>query len=231
MSRNLYNLRFGVKSSDGYVSSLWRLWVTRHGDVYLSVKSHAGVTKYSFHKSGICRSAFTKEHGVPEALSDRAMFKWRRKQTPIQGVNEASRVAWIAFPTDFLSRDVSKERKKVTWIGSAPSSGATHVELAYTAETEQSVRKSFRAQGSRNLVRYVPLSAEEALIVVYYYSLWENKDLTSPASKDSIFPDLVFSANDHENTGRPVRIIFGKQPSDGDALILQELGGYKTGSG
>lgn len=228
MSKNVFNLRFGVKRSDGYISSIWRLWATRHADVYLAVKSQAGVMKYSFHRSGICRSAFTKEHGIPRALSDRAMFKWRREQTPVQGVNEASRVAWIAFPTDYLSREASKEKKKVTWVDAAPSGGVTHIELAYTAETEQSVRKAFRSKESRNLVRYVSLPTGEALIVVYYHGLWENTDLTSPASKDSIFPDLAFSASDPDDTGRPVRILFGKPPMDGDALILQELGGYRV---
>ena len=41
-----------------------------------------------------------------------------------------------------------------------------------------------------------------------------------------MFPNLLFSANDPLNTGRPIRMFFGPMPKDGDALVLQELGGY-----
>ena len=132
MAKNLLNIRFAVRRPDNYISSLWRLWATRHGDVYLAVRSHAGVAKYSFHQSGICRSAFTKEYGTPKKMNDRAVFEWKRVETPINSEN-ASRVAWIAFPTDFLSREIKKEQKNVTWVSAAPKGGATYFELAYTS--------------------------------------------------------------------------------------------------
>lgn len=228
MSKNVLNLRFGVKRLDGYISSVWRLWATRHGDAYLAVQSHAGISKYSFHQSGICRSAFTTEHGTPEKMNDRAMFKWKRSTAHSHSVN-ASRVAWIAFPTDFLSREQIAERKEVTWIDAAPSGGATYLELAYTSETENVVRNLLRSGGSRNLLKYVQMPNNEALLIMYYHGDWENKDMDSPAtSEECIFPNLLFSANDPGDTGRPVRIIFGPTPKDGDALVLQELGGYKV---
>ena len=37
---------------------------------------------------------------------------------------------------------------------------------------------------------------------------------------------LAFSTEDRLNTGRPIRIRLASAPSDGNALILQELGGY-----
>ncbi len=228
MSKNAFDLRFGIKRTDGYTSSIWRLWVTRSGDVYLAVRSQAGINKYSFHASGICRSAFTKEHGTPGKMSDRLMHKWRRKHTPNEGLSRVSRVAWIAFPTDFLSRDIEVESNKIKWIDAASSRGATYFELAYTIENEESIKKALSSSQARKLINYVSIPTGEALLIMYYHSDWNNKDLKSPASEESIFPDLLFSANDPENTGRPVRIIFGRIPSDGDALVLQELGGYRT---
>lgn len=53
MSKNLFNLRFGIQLSDAYASTPWRLWITGAGDVYLSTKAMAGIEKYSFHRSGI----------------------------------------------------------------------------------------------------------------------------------------------------------------------------------
>ena len=228
MSKNLFDTRFGIQRNDGFVSSVWRLWVTRQGDVYLAWRSQAGTNKYSFHKSGICRSAFTKEHGAPAKMSDRAIFRWRRKPTPKVGSNEASRVAWIAFPTDFLSKKTQVEDKKIMWIDAAPKGGATYIELAYTAESEETIGKALSPEQSRKLLKFIELSNEEALLMMYYHGDWENKDLSSPTSKESIFPDVLFSENDPEDTGRPVRIVFGPDPRDGGALVLQELGGFRS---
>lgn len=75
MAKNIADLRFAIKNSSGLVSSIWRLWATRHGDVYLATRSMAKIEKFSFHKSGICRSAFTNEHGTPQTMTDRVMFK------------------------------------------------------------------------------------------------------------------------------------------------------------
>jgi len=227
MAKNLYGLRFGIRRKDGFISSIWRLWITGPGDVYLATSRMGGIEKYSFHKSGICRSAFTKEHGTPVTMSDRAMFKWNRFQTPEQHSGRASRVAWIAFPTDYLSRNKEEHKKKITWIDAAPSGGATYLELTYTSESEESVLKAYADGKDRHLVSCTLLPTKELFLVSYYHGDWENRDLRSPAGKGSVFQDLLFSENDPKDTGRPVRIRFGPPPKDGDALMLQELGGYK----
>lgn len=209
---------------------MWRLFATRNGDVYLS--SLGGVKKYSFHQSGICRNAFTNEytekHGMPKNMTDRAMSKWKRNTTPLSN-NNATMVSMIAFPTDFLSREQKAESKKVTWIDAAPSGGATYFELAYTSGSENEIRNLLSSNGNRNLLNYGRLSANEALLAMFYHGDWENKDVNSPTSHESIFPDLLFSSNDPDDTGRPIRIVIESIPKDGDALIMQELGGYKVG--
>jgi hypothetical protein len=225
LAKNLLDVRFGVKRDDSYESSVWRLWVTRYSDTYLAVRSHAGVSKYSFHKSGICRSAFTSQHGTPATMADRAIFEWTRNPTAARGTNQASRVAWIAFPTNFLSKPRGHGLKDINWIKAAPSDQATYFELAYTCELESDVRLAFESRKERTLMNYLLLPSGEALISSYYHSEWDNRDLRSPTRRGSIFPDLLFSERDPGNTGRPVRITFGPLPKDGDALVLQELGG------
>lgn len=71
---------------------------------------------------------------------------------------------------------------------------------------------------------YVELPTDEALFGSYYHADWENKDLNMPGNGE--VANLVFSSRDPCDTGRPIRIRFGPAPSDGDALVLQELGGY-----
>lgn len=224
MAKNLADLRFAIKSSSGQVSSIWRLWATRHGDVYLATRSMAKIEKYSFHKSGICRSAFTNEHGTPQTMTDRAMFKWKRLSTPSAGEGRASRVAWLGFPTDYLSQPSALGVEGVTWIDAAPAGGATYVEFAFTRESQESIEVAFRERHERKLLAYVELPSYEAFFGSYYHADWENKYLNVPGNGE--VSDLVFSPRDPHDTGRPIRICFGPAPSDGDALILQELGGY-----
>lgn len=225
MSKNIFDLRFGIKRPDGYTSSVWRLWSTRHGDVYLAVRRMAGIEKYSFHRSGLCRSAFTKEYGRPAKLSDRVVHKWRRSPTP-PTVERAARVALIAFPTDFLSRDVRQDRKQVTWIDAAPCGGATYVELGFSRGPEVEVRDLLAKGGNRSLLSFAPLPSGETLLLTFYYADWDNRELRSPAAPESVFPDLLFSPDDPDDTGRPIRILFGPKPADGGAVVLRELGGY-----
>ncbi len=226
MARNRHDLRFVIQRTDGYCSSQWRLWVTEAGDVYLAVRGMGGIVKYSFHQSGICRSAFTKEHGTPPTMQDRAIFKWTRAVTPERGNDGASRVVWLAFPTDFLSRISQPLKAKTLCIPAAPAGGATYLDLCYTLESESSILASFATNG-RRLHAYVPLPSGESFIMDSYNADWENEALRSPPAAGSVFPELLFSDKDPENTGRPIRIRFGPAPKDGDALVLKELGGYK----
>lgn len=223
MGKNLFDLRFVVEGEGGFRSSQWRLWITSPGDMYLTTRRMGGIQKYSFHQSGICRNAFTQEHGAA-TMPDRAMYKWRRAQTPLAGTGGASRVAWIAFPSDFLSKS-AEPTAKTTLISAAPAQGATYLELGYTHESEAFVVSAFQGNG-RRLHFYTKIPSGEAIFASSYHSDWENKDISSPAREGSVFPKLLFSANDPLNTGRPVRLLFGPTPKDGDALVLQELGGY-----
>lgn len=226
MAKNLFDIRFGIKRPDGYTSKIWRLWITRIGDVYLCTKGMGGIIKYSFHKSGICRHAFTKEHGIPNTLTDRATIKWKKADTLPKGNGQASRVAWLSFPTDYLSRDIDVGKKKITWINAAPVGKSTFLEMCYTNEDKESILNAFQNNG-RKLVSFTNLPNNEKFIINYYYHEWDNNDLKSPATDGSTFPDLLFSENDPKDTGRPVRIHGGPSPKDGDSLQITELGGYR----
>jgi hypothetical protein len=227
MSRNLLDIRFGVRRPDGFVSGVWRLWVTRHGDAYLTAKASAGISKYSFHISGVCRSAFTSQHGTPSTMTDRAIFKWHRATTPPLGADSASRVAWIAFPTDFLSRPFQKDDSRTVWIDAAPSGGATYFELSFTAEPESRIKEALAIRQERHLLGFVEIPTGESVLASYHYGDWANRDLHMPGEGNGA--DVLFSANDPSNTGRPIRIIFGPSTADGDSMMLQELGGFALG--
>lgn len=223
MSKFLLDLRFCVRRPDGYVSDTWRVSTTRLGDFHLATASIAGSEKYSFNKSGMCRSAHTGAEGAPAALRDRAGFRWRRAVTPPGGSGRASRVAWIAFPTDYLSRPTAEDDADVVWIDAAPACGATYVEFAIAAEPERNIRSVVDIVQDRTLVRCAALPHGETLVIFCYHADWENKDLR--VSGHGAVADILFSAADPLAAGRPLRHRLGPAPKDGEAVLLLEMGG------
>jgi hypothetical protein len=223
MTNYLLDLSFGIKRPDGYVSDIWRASTTRLGDFHLSTSSIAGMEEYSFNKSGMCRSAQSGADSLPEALRDRAGFRWRRAATPPRRSGRAARVAWIAFPTDYLSRPTIEDDGEIFWIAAAPACGATYVEFAYAAEPEQGIRGVLDVMQDRTLVRAAPLPSGETLVIFCYHADWENKDLRVPGN--GIAADILFSAEDPLASGRPLRHRFGPAPKDEEAVLLLEMGG------
>jgi hypothetical protein len=223
MSNTLLDLSFGIKRPDGYVSDVWRASTTAFGEFRLATRSIAGVEEYSFKPSGMCRSAQSGAEGAPEALRDRAGFRWRRAATPPRGSGRAARVAWIAFPTDYLSRPTMEDDGEIFWIAAAPVCGATYVEFAYAAEPEQGIRGVLDIMQDRTLVRCAALPNGETLVIFCYHADWENKDLRVPGK--GIVADILFSADDPLASGRPLRHRFGPAPKDDEAVLLLEMGG------
>ena len=223
MSNYLLDLSFGIKRPDGYVSDVWRASTTRLGDFRLVTSSIAGVEEYSFDKSGMCRSAHSGGESLHATLRDRAGFRWRRAATPPRGSGRAARVAWIAFPTDYLSRPTAEDDGNIFWIAAAPACGATYVEFAYAAEPEQGIRGVLDVMQDRTLVRCAALPNGETLVIFCYHADWDNKDLRVPGN--GLAADVLFSADDPLASGRPLRHRFGPVPKDEEAVLLLEMGG------
>jgi hypothetical protein len=225
MSKNHFDLRYGILRPDGYTFSVWRLWITKHSDVYLAAKSMAGIAKYSFHASGICRSAITKERSSTD--KDRLMFRWKRNPSPPPENTEAVIcVARIAYPTNFLSSPTNEGGKNISWIQAAQENHATILEFSFTRDTELSIRKVLENAKERVLFQYMQLpNLKESLMVTYINESWDNKDLriTSASSETG---DLIASAQDPEKTGRPIKLVYGPTPLDGDFAMVAELGCY-----
>ncbi|MFH1603600.1 MAG: hypothetical protein ABIH03_06810, partial [Pseudomonadota bacterium] len=199
MSDYLLNFSFGIKRPDGYVSDIWRVLTTRRGDFHLCTSSIAGIEKYSFNKSGLCRSTHSGGDGAPAALRDRSGFHWRRAATPPRGSGRAARVAWMAFPTDYLSRPTAEDDGRIFWIDAAPASGATYVEFAYAAEPESGIRGVLDIVQDRTLVCCATLPEDETLVIFCFHADWENKDLR--VSGHGAVADILFSADDPLDAG------------------------------
>lgn len=227
MGKNVADLRFGVKRCDRYISSIWRMWATKSGDIYLATVGMAPYKKYSFHQSGISKDAFTKE-AWGNRTDDKAVSSWRRGGVPEEGDGKASILGSIEIPTALLSRNTLTIKKKITWLEAAPVNGATVIEFLLTYETENTVKGLLSTLPERTLLYYKQLPNGKSLAVTYFHYKWEQKIKKMDADPKSIIPEaIMFSDLDPQDTGRPVRVTLSNLPKDGDHLLIADLGGYK----
>lgn len=77
-------IRFAVGNRDDVRSSIWRLWATRN-DLYLASRSHAHISKISFHETGNYRYAINEIVERENSITDRAVHKWHRPKEYIPG--------------------------------------------------------------------------------------------------------------------------------------------------
>lgn len=227
MSKNVADLRFGIQRPDSYISSIWRMWATKSGCVYLATVDMAQYKKYSFHQSGISKDAFTKE-AWGNRTDDKATSSWRRGVIPNKGNGKASILGSIEIPTALLSRNTLTIKKKITWLEAAPAEGATVVEFLLTHETESTVKGLLSTLPERTLLYYKKLPDGKSLVVTYFHSEWEQKIKKMSADPKSIIPEaIIFSTIDPQNTGRPIRVTLSNLPKHGDHLLIADLGGHK----
>jgi hypothetical protein len=225
---NVADLRFGVRRPDGYVSNIWRLWVTKKGDVYFKSQGADGVHKYSFHRNLICRSAYTQEHQKESGMANRTIDEWRRAETPPSDSTLASQPFVIAIPTDYLSRNEHPETKPVHWIDAAPEGGATRIDFWITRDDAPTVARDISQadpQLNYQLQLHAPMFEGEYLAVVSHFDGWAMGDFKQPSHPDSIFPDVAYSKEDPDNSGRPIRIIIENMAEEGGTRVARDIGG------
>jgi hypothetical protein len=107
-------IRLGVGSREGAKSGVWRIWAGKgKSDVYLAVRSYAGIFKVSLHESGRCSVAFTSQFAErnPSALAGRGgsryFDKWRRKTHSGSGLSIPFR---LVFPGSELGRSCALQK-------------------------------------------------------------------------------------------------------------------------
>ncbi|WP_068815712.1 hypothetical protein [Phormidesmis priestleyi] len=130
--------RFAVGSPNGLTSNSWRIWASKHGDVYIACRDNFKEAKVSLHASGRWRMGFTTEaisknsHLLPSD-QNRAWEVW--DQPPISLPNTV--IAFqLVFPTSELAvrpeQRIPKEWKDVIFIEAAPPGKLTILTLFVT---------------------------------------------------------------------------------------------------
>jgi hypothetical protein len=187
-----------------------------------------GIEKFSFHTPNICRRAFTKEHGTPEMLNNRATSEWHRDPTPPVGSKRVVRVLRVGFATNLLSTALEPPKRSITWIKAAPPGGSTVLDLMFTHDCEADLFEAIAHEPvdlGHTLVAYKQLPNGEAFCVTSWHSDQADKTLRMPASHGHKH-DLIVHPNDPASTGRPVRLTLFSNPTDGELINVWDLGAY-----
>src|SRR6266436_5657406 len=107
MAKNAF--RFAVGSREDLRSSIWRLWA--NGDeLYLATRSVAGISKISFHRSGICR--YARNTKGPR----KASVRWHRRSEIFPGHTILFAILVPPLLTKTPLRDKFEENTSVIFI-------------------------------------------------------------------------------------------------------------------
>jgi hypothetical protein len=135
-------VRVAVGFPDGPRSSVWRIWApppaSGKSDVYVAVRSLAGVFKASLHESGVYRSAFTSafetelggESHLPKGT--RLIDRWPRPSHPGHGTTLAFQ---ILIPTTDLRPMtlLPEDFDQIQWIPTPKDNEIIEIAIVLTA--------------------------------------------------------------------------------------------------
>jgi hypothetical protein len=108
------SIRLGIGSAITRRSGIWRIWVNKKGDVYVSVRCLGGVWKISLHKDGNCQFGFTKEYSTTAStrfgIESRHAEVWRLPTAPF------IRALQILIPESELRIQEVVDIRKINWL-------------------------------------------------------------------------------------------------------------------
>jgi len=132
-------IRFAVGPPYGRTSNAWRLWTTKHGDVYVACRDNFKEAKVSLHAKGRWRMGFTteavaKNRALVPADQNRAWEVWDEPPASLPSTVIAFR---LLFPTSELAvrpeQRVSNKWANVVYFEAAPPGKLMTLTLFVTA--------------------------------------------------------------------------------------------------
>jgi hypothetical protein len=218
-------LRLAIGDPENRRSNLWRIAAYK-SDVYV-ICGGAAPAKFSFHESGICRDAFTREFGAPPGMQDRVMARWKRADIPPPNTGKACSVLEVAFPTDFLSTGLevaSKpiSSKPISWLDAAAPGHSKCVELFFSSDTPDIV-EALLQPAQRAAIAAFPLENRSWFYVTSHTIEFPGQEMRIPAVGNRK-SDFLIKRQGVFPSSRSVRILVMNNPGDGDKMVAWEYG-------
>jgi hypothetical protein len=220
-------LRLAIGDPENRRSNVWRIAAYK-SDVYVTCGG-AAPAKFSFHKSGICRDAFTGEFGVPPGMHDRVMTRWRRADIPPANTGKACSVLEVALPTDFLSTGLEVPPKPIHWLDAAAPLHSKCIEMFFSAD-KPDVAEPLIQHGQRAPVAGFPLENGSWFYITSHEIAFSGQEMRIPAAGNRPF-DFLITREDVSSSGRSIRILVMSKPSDGDKMVAWEYGAFRCEPG
>lgn len=131
-------VRFAVGPPDGLTSNAWRMWTSKHGDIYIACRDNFKEAKVSLHASGRWRMGFTTDaiSKNPQLLLPDTNRAWDVWDEPPTSLPDSVVAFQLIFPTSELAvRPEQRQAKlwdRVLHIESAPPGKVTIITLFIT---------------------------------------------------------------------------------------------------
>lgn len=131
-------IRFAIGPPDGFTSNSWKIWASKHGDVYIACRDNFNDVKVSLHTSGRWRMGFTneaidKDRRILPPDANRAWEVWNEPPESIPNTIEAFK---LIFPTSELGVEPEQRQnrkwKNTLYIEEAPPEKITTISLFIT---------------------------------------------------------------------------------------------------
>jgi hypothetical protein len=153
-------IRVGVGSREGPKSGVWRVWAGKgKSDVYVAVRSYAGIFKVSLHESGDCYVGLTTQFAEdnPSALTgrdgSRHFDKWKRRT---HSGSQLSIPFRLVFPGTEL-REVSTQDDqdpRVQWIAPPAQDQSIDMAVVFTGQCYADGDWPLREQDARMVATF-----------------------------------------------------------------------------
>lgn len=202
-------IRFAVGRGGDLRSSVWRLWANKN-DLFLATRSLAGLSKISFHASGVCRYAVVSQ--TPRPPIDR----WTRPH-PIQGITPVIEIIVPDFQVANAFRDKKPPAEKKLELIEGPARGAKQIIRIFLTDSDFTEADVLNIPRSSPLSfhRHVYLERKKAWLVSYGDQLREAEMeflakmifSTKINLKPGSLPDAVTAQMHIFETAAPRRII------------------------
>jgi hypothetical protein len=138
MAKSKLIMRFSIGTEDGLRAGIWRVWtVHKKSDIYIAVRTIAGLYKVSLHETGQCNASMTSQAVLadPSLLQkqggNRHLDRWQRPP-PMKDL--LSIPLRLRFPASELRPGVDHlpNDKAINWLPTPPEGHALDVLCIFT---------------------------------------------------------------------------------------------------
>lgn len=149
-----FTFRFGVGDPAGLQSGVWRVWTDPgKSDVYVAIRTIAGINKISLHATGACNASLTSQAVKNDPTiakrfgGSRHLDQWSRPMHTGALLSIPLRVRFLASELR-MSIGLEEPKKKVEWFPAPPSDHAVDVVCSFTSQAFESGKWPWRDEGS-----------------------------------------------------------------------------------